>query len=123
MSSPTSWSSFAPIPCDWTVWSPRPRAAPCSSGEVSIVEGKEAIRDLIQDTAYLLNHEQFVDYMNTFADTSTYEMLVRSREIGGKLNVCLRLNKPDMMQLLSEVKNHVRDEGSVFTCSLPYILM
>ncbi len=38
-------------------------------------------------------------------------MLVRSREIGGKENVWLRLGKPDMMQLLSEVNDQVRDEG------------
>jgi 3-phenylpropionate/cinnamic acid dioxygenase small subunit len=82
-----------------------------SDGEVPIAEEKEAIRDLIQNTAYLLNHEQFVDYMNTFADTSTYEMVVRSREIGGKENVWLRLDKQDMMQLLSEVSDQVRDEG------------
>ena len=37
-----------------------------SDGYVSIAEEKEAIRDLIQNTAYLLDHEQFVDYMNTF---------------------------------------------------------
>ena len=84
---------------------------PRPDGDVSIAEEKEAIRDLIQNTAYLLNHERFVDYMNEFADTSTYEMVVRSREIGGKENVWLRLNKQDMMQVLSEVPDQVRDEG------------
>ena len=82
-----------------------------SDGEVSMPEEKEAIRDLIQNTAHLLNQERFVDYMNTFADTSVYEMVVRSREIGGKETVWLRLNKQDMMQLLSEVTDQVRDEG------------
>ena len=61
-----------------------------SDGYVTIAEEKEAIRDLIQNTAYLLDHEQFVDYMNTFADTSTYEMVVRSREIGaGRMSGCV----------------------------------
>ena len=82
-----------------------------ADGYVSIAEEKEAIRDLIQNTASLLDHEQFVDFMNTFADISTYEMVVRSREIGGRENVWLRLDKPDMMQLLSEVNDQVRDEG------------
>ena len=66
---------------------------------------------MIQNTAYLLNHELLVDYMNTFADSMIYEGVVRSREIEGKENVWLRLNKPDMTQLLSEVTDQVRDEG------------
>ena len=82
-----------------------------ANGDSNIPEEKEALRDLIQDSAYLLDHEQFVDYMNLFADTSQYELVAKSREIGGKETMWLAMNKPDLVQLLSEVPDHVRDEA------------
>ena len=82
-----------------------------TNGDSSIPEEKEAIRDLIQDSGYLLDHEQFVDYVNLFADASQYELVAKSREIGGRETPWLAMNKSDLGQLLSEIPDHVRDSA------------
>ena len=77
--------------------------------EVSMPEDKEALRELIQETAYLLDHERFVHYLDHFADTAAYELVARSRELGGKETVWWRMHKKELGVLLAEVPDQVRD--------------
>lgn len=79
--------------------------------DVTIPEEREALRDLIQNTAYFLDQERFTDYMNLFADASEYELVAKSRELGGKETVWWSADKKDLMQALSEVPDHIRDEA------------
>ena len=88
----------------------------------SNLDRKEALRELIHSTAYYLDREDFAGYMSLFADGAQYEITAKSREIGGKETVWMRMDKGDLTELLAEVPDHLRDEAERIHLVSPVLL-
>lgn len=68
----------------------------------------EAIRELVQRTALLLDREQFDDWVALFAADGTYELSAYSTEIRRWMTWQLS-DRPALAKMLAEVNEHVRD--------------
>ena len=68
----------------------------------------EAVRDLVQRTALLLDREQFDDWIGLCAADGTYELSAFSTEIRRWMTWQLS-DRATLTKMLSEVNEHVRD--------------
>lgn len=68
----------------------------------------DAIRELVQRTALLLDREQFDDWIRLFDVEGTYELAAFSTEIRRWMTWQLS-DRPALAKMLSEVHEHVRD--------------
>ena len=70
---------------------------------------KEAIVELLMKAAILLDEGRFLDWAGLFAENGQYEMLFNSEEIGGVEDYLMKLEKPELVKVLSLLPNHVVD--------------
>jgi methanesulfonate monooxygenase small subunit len=69
---------------------------------------REAIRDLVQRTAMLLDEEKFDDWVALFDGAGTYELTAYSPEIRRWMS-WWHSDRPALEKMLKEVGQHVRD--------------
>lgn len=69
---------------------------------------REAIRDLVQRTAILLDEEKLPDWVALFDETGTYELTAYSTEIRRWMSWQLS-DREALSRMLAEVHEHVRD--------------
>lgn len=81
-----------------------------SAGEarVAAVIEKEAVRDLLQATARLLDREELGEWGELFAPESEYELAAYSPEIRAAMS-WWKTDRAALLQMLREVPDHVRD--------------
>lgn len=72
------------------------------------LEEKEAIRDLLQTAAWLLDTEAFADWVNLFVDEGNYQVRAYSTEIGVEME-WMNLTKDELSGMLEQVIEHLRD--------------
>jgi 3-phenylpropionate/cinnamic acid dioxygenase small subunit len=80
-------------------------------GEAGVTTGSadvDAVRDVVQRTAVLLDDEKFVDWVSLFAADGTYEISAYSTEIRRWMTWQLS-DRPALEKMLGEVHEHVRD--------------
>ena len=71
---------------------------------------REAIRDLIQETAGLLDNENFDGWLELFAAQSEYEITAYSSEIKVSMS-WWKSTREELGKMLDEIPQHVRDVG------------
>jgi 3-phenylpropionate/cinnamic acid dioxygenase small subunit len=69
---------------------------------------REAIRELVQRTALLLDEENFGDWLKTFDSEGVYELSAYSREIR-RWMIWWHSDRATLEKMLEEVDQHVRD--------------
>jgi 3-phenylpropionate/cinnamic acid dioxygenase small subunit len=74
----------------------------------SPLEEKEAIRDLLQTAAWLLDTEAFTDWVELFVAEGNYEVHAYSTEIGVEME-WMNLTKDELSSMLEQVPEHLRD--------------
>ena len=70
----------------------------------------EAVRALIQETAVLLDREDFDGWLGLFAAGSEYELTAYSPEIKASMS-WWKSTREELKKILDEVPQHVRDPG------------
>lgn len=68
----------------------------------------EAVREVVQLAGYLLDHEQFPEWLDLFADDSRYELAVQSRDIGREIQWILH-DKDSLTKRVLQIHEHVGD--------------
>jgi 3-phenylpropionate/cinnamic acid dioxygenase small subunit len=69
---------------------------------------REAIRDLVQKTAMLLDEEKFTEWLAAFDAEGTYQLSAYSSEIR-RWMTWWHSDRPTLEKMLKEVGQHVRD--------------
>jgi 3-phenylpropionate/cinnamic acid dioxygenase small subunit len=70
---------------------------------------KSIIGDLLTKSCCLLDQRQFLEWAELFADDGVYELLFKSKEIGGKDDFLMKLDKPNLVKTLKLLPNHIVD--------------
>ena len=69
----------------------------------------QAIVELLMKAAILLDEGRFLDWADLFDENGQYEMLFKSEEIGGVEDYLMKLEKAELVKVLSLLPNHVVD--------------
>lgn len=69
---------------------------------------KDAVRDVIQRSAQLLDDEALKDWLELFAEDGTYEIGAYGAEIRSEM-IWWRSSRTDLGKILNEAREHVRD--------------
>lgn len=78
--------------------------------QIECAFSKIAIAEVIQDSARLLDAEDFESWLHLFDDASEYEMTTYSHEIRKTMS-WWKSDKKSLTKILKEVPRHVRDLG------------
>lgn len=73
-----------------------------------IVEQKEAIRDVIQKSCFLLDNERFNEWLDLFVEGGVYQLAAMSSEIGAE-TLWTNAVKEELQRLFEQLPEHVRD--------------
>ena len=71
---------------------------------------REAVRDLIQETAVRLDNEDFDGWLELFGAKSEYELTAYSSEIKASMS-WWKSTREELGKILDEIPQHVRDVG------------
>lgn len=71
---------------------------------------KEHIRELVQETAALLDSEQLDQWVELFANVSEYEIVAHGNEIAARMT-WWRSSREELRKLLDDVPRQVRDKA------------
>jgi 3-phenylpropionate/cinnamic acid dioxygenase small subunit len=74
-------------------------------------EEKRIVNDLLINSSSLLDDGQFLKWAELFAEDAVYELLFKSKEIGGTDDFLMKLNKTDLVKTLKLLPHHVVDRA------------
>ena len=75
---------------------------------LSPIAQEDAVRKLIQTSAYLLDREEFAEWIDLYAEESEYELVSDSPEIRERVT-WWKADRPELSRVLGQLREHVND--------------